>query len=198
MNTPSFGFWRGSYRGCVGAGDMYGNRVATSDGPIPDGFWVGAFSVKSGQRVFPVPLYRPVKLKDITDGTSSTVGFSEGLVPTVASWGGALGETIYGNMGGTLFSNYTTPNSSIADGPTGPCPRDVQDYEYTAPCLSKSLNPWGGPAGAGAYAAARSAHPGGVNASMLDGSIRFVSDDVDRDVWRAAGTRKSEDPYSLP
>jgi prepilin-type N-terminal cleavage/methylation domain-containing protein/prepilin-type processing-associated H-X9-DG protein len=197
MNTPSFGFWRGSYRGCVGAGDMYGNRIASQDGPIPAGFWVGAFGVKSTAGVNPVPLYRPVKLKDITDGTSSSVGFSEGLVPTVPGWGGALGETIYGNMGGTLFSTYTTPNSSIADGPTGPCPRDVGDAEYLPPCLSKSLNPWGGPAGAGAFAAARSAHPGGVNVAMVDGSITFVTDAVDAIAWRAAGTRKSEDAASL-
>jgi prepilin-type N-terminal cleavage/methylation domain-containing protein len=198
MNTPSFGFWRGSYRGCVGAGDMYGNRIASQDGAIPQGYWVGAFSVKSSSGINPVPLYRPIKLKDITDGTSSTLMFSEGLVPTVAGWGGALGETIYGNMGGTLFSAYTTPNSSIPDGPTGPCPSDVNDAEYIAPCVSKSLNPWGGPAGAGAFATARSAHPGGVNVSMVDSSIKFVADDVDRDIWRAAGTRKSQDVNALP
>jgi prepilin-type processing-associated H-X9-DG protein len=197
MNTTSYGFWRGSYRACVGAGDMYGNRIAAQDGPIPAAFWVGAYGVKSTAGQNPVPLYRPVKLKDITDGTSSTVAFSEGLVPTVDGWGGALGETIYGNMGGTLFSNYTTPNSSIADGPTGPCPRDVGDLEYPAPCLSKSQNPWGGPAGAGAFAAARSAHPGGVNVSMVDGSITFVSDSVDAVAWRAAGTRKAEDAAVL-
>jgi prepilin-type N-terminal cleavage/methylation domain-containing protein/prepilin-type processing-associated H-X9-DG protein len=198
MDTPAFGFWRGSYRGCVGAGDMYGNRIVFADGPIPLKSWAGTFSVKSTTGISPLPLYAPVKLKDITDGTSSTLMFSEGLVPTVAGWGGALGETIYGNMGGALFSAYTTPNSSIADGPTGPCPSNVGDTEYRAPCVSKSLNPWGGPAGAGAFAAARSVHPGGVNATMVDGSIRFVVDDVDTNTWRAAGTRRNADVYQLP
>lgn len=36
---------------------------------------------------------------------------------------------------------------------------------------------------------ARSHHPGLVNAAMLDGSVRSVTDDVAQDVWRAMGTR---------
>jgi prepilin-type processing-associated H-X9-DG protein len=35
----------------------------------------------------------------------------------------------------------------------------------------------------------RSYHPGGVNVAMMDGSVQFVSDSVDRGVWRAAATR---------
>ena len=37
--------------------------------------------------------------------------------------------------------------------------------------------------------AARSQHPGGVNAVMLDGSARFFTSGVDTRVWRALGTR---------
>jgi len=36
---------------------------------------------------------------------------------------------------------------------------------------------------------ARSGHPGGVNALMGDGSIRFVSESIDRNAWRGLGTR---------
>jgi prepilin-type processing-associated H-X9-DG protein len=36
---------------------------------------------------------------------------------------------------------------------------------------------------------ARSLHPGGVNALMGDGSTRFVSESIQRPVWRALGTR---------
>ena len=41
------------------------------------------------------------------------------------------------------------------------------------------------------YAAitARSFHPGGVNVALLDGSVHFASDEVERDVWRAMSTR---------
>lgn len=36
---------------------------------------------------------------------------------------------------------------------------------------------------------ARSRHPGGVNVGMVDGSVRFVSQSVDLEVWRALGSR---------
>src|SRR5262249_24344804 len=35
----------------------------------------------------------------------------------------------------------------------------------------------------------RSYHAGGVNVMLMDGSVQFVSNSVDRAVWRAAATR---------
>jgi hypothetical protein len=195
MNTPGYGFWRGNYFGCVGAGDMYGDRIFFADGPITKGQWKGAFSVKKHTTGGDPPIYSPVKIKDFVDGTSHTLMISESLVPTVAGWGGAIGETIYGNMGGALFSAYTTPNSSIEDRPNGPCPQQQGDTDYPAPCVSNGGT--GGASGAQSYAAARSEHPGGVNVSLSDASVRFVADGVATNVWRAAGTRAWEEPLQL-
>jgi prepilin-type processing-associated H-X9-DG protein len=36
---------------------------------------------------------------------------------------------------------------------------------------------------------ATSYHPGGVNAALMDGSVRFFTDGVDLRVWRAVSTR---------
>lgn len=49
------------------------------------------------------------------------------------------------------------------------------------------------------YAAitARSAHPGYVNALLLDGAVRTVSENIDLLVWRAAGTRAGSESASL-
>jgi len=49
------------------------------------------------------------------------------------------------------------------------------------------------------YAAvtARSFHPGTVNAALLDGSVRTVSDSIDLAVWRAAGTRAGDETLAL-
>ena len=47
---------------------------------------------------------------------------------------------------------------------------------------------WGIEAGIGVFAA-RSYHPGGVNAAMADGSVRWFASGVDGAVWRDLGTR---------
>lgn len=47
------------------------------------------------------------------------------------------------------------------------------------------------------YTAAKSLHRGGVNVGMVDGSVRFVGDSIDRQVWRATGTRSSSDGISV-
>jgi prepilin-type processing-associated H-X9-DG protein len=43
---------------------------------------------------------------------------------------------------------------------------------------------------------ARSNHPGGVNAAMADGSARFFSQSLNRQVWRALGTRAGGEAVS--
>ena len=43
---------------------------------------------------------------------------------------------------------------------------------------------------------ASSYHGGGVNAALMDGSVRFVGDGIDRNVWRAVGTKASGEVVS--
>ncbi len=49
------------------------------------------------------------------------------------------------------------------------------------------------------YAAitARSYHPSGVNTALLDGSVHFVADDIERVVWRAMSTRDGGEVVNL-
>lgn len=44
---------------------------------------------------------------------------------------------------------------------------------------------------------ARSYHVGGVNALLLDGSVRFVGSTIARDTWRALGTRAGGEVANL-
>jgi prepilin-type processing-associated H-X9-DG protein len=188
LGTGAYGFLRGNYRGCSGSGDMYGEATHTND----NGPWgPGAFSVTRDQSADPdaAVTARGRRMGEFPDGTSNTLLVSEGLVPTVDGWGGAIGETIYGNMGGALFSASITPNSTSPDRPIGPCPQNQGDTTYTAPCLSLGGNAWWTPSAKGAYATARSSHPGGVTASFADGSVTFFTDGIDLVVWRAMGTR---------
>lgn len=43
------------------------------------------------------------------------------------------------------------------------------------------------------WRAARSMHPQGVNATRVDGSVRFYGDEVDPTIWRALATRSGEE-----
>jgi len=97
-----------------------------------------------------------------------TAGLAGVVNPDLASL--AAGATLwYGNRGfgwivgkpmAASFCTYQTPNSAVPD-----------------------MNSMG----IGFYNA-RSHHPGGVNALLGDGSVRFVADTVQRETWWALGT----------
>jgi prepilin-type N-terminal cleavage/methylation domain-containing protein len=186
MSSAAFGFMRGNYRGCVGSGDMYGSATDSSPGP----WGVGVFSVAPNQSDDDSAQVRTrySKLRDVTDGLSHTVFLSEGLMANVVWFGGPMGEILYGNMGGSLYSHTLTPNSSAPDRVIGPCPQDVNDSRYKAPCLTLGPNTWWTRSGELAHAAARSQHGNGVMVSMGDGATRFVANGVDISIWRGVGT----------
>jgi prepilin-type N-terminal cleavage/methylation domain-containing protein/prepilin-type processing-associated H-X9-DG protein len=197
IDTSEYGFIRGNYRGCVGAGDMYGKATDGTPGP----WGVGVFGVRSGQSDDNDAKVRTsgVRMQDIQDGASETLLLSEGLVCSVSpGWGGPIGEIIYGNMGGALFSASLTPNSLNADRPIGPCPQDQGDMVYKQPCSSLGGNAWWTPSAAGAHAGARCAHGGGVNAALADGSVRYVADNIAVSIWRGLATRAGGETVSLP
>jgi prepilin-type N-terminal cleavage/methylation domain-containing protein len=195
FNTLEYGFYRMSYRACSGSGDMYGLFTdKTTSGP----WGVGVFGVNQKQSFDTRP--PGARIKEITDGTAKTLLLSEGLVPTVPYWGGPLGETVYGNMGGGLFSASLTPNSTSPDRPLGPCPQELTppDPNYKAPCKTLGTNAWYSQSAFGAYATARSYHAGGVNASLADASVRFIPDEVDLTLWRSLATRSGGETVTVP
>ena len=89
----------------------------------------------------------------------------------VTAWHGRRGTSwLWGREFATCFNAVHTPNDAEPD-----CSRS----------------------GAGAFKAA-SRHTGGVQVLMLDGSARFVSNDVGLTVWRAASTRAGGETDTLP
>jgi prepilin-type processing-associated H-X9-DG protein len=83
----------------------------------------------------------------------------------------------------TMFQTISTPNSgtdySVFQPPTGTNFQNPQPYTT--------------PPDGYMYKSARSRHPGGVNAVYADGSLRFVTNDIAADVWRAMGTMNGSD-----
>jgi prepilin-type N-terminal cleavage/methylation domain-containing protein/prepilin-type processing-associated H-X9-DG protein len=150
----------------------------------------------------PYPSQRGVRVPDIADGTSTTVGFAEvkafgsyldrlAAPPTAppASPAGVLA------LGGTF--NLAAAHTSWAEGYqfhiglTFAFPPNTA-MRYTNPADGQTYDvDWGGGLAGVNYGSytARSYHPGGVNAVFVDGSVRFVANTVPQATWRALGTR---------
>jgi prepilin-type N-terminal cleavage/methylation domain-containing protein/prepilin-type processing-associated H-X9-DG protein len=190
--APGVIFGGNNYSSCTGTGN-------SSSGVI-NGDYV------SGDGVFLLVPGGPITMNAITDGTSNTAAFSEsvygdgtapltgglmnpdplnlaldisgnGMDPvtcasTTTYTGQRCDRWINGGYLSTAYNHWTTPNSPTLD------------------CLN-SANNFG-------LKTARSRHPGGVNLGLCDGSVRFVSEDINFGTWQALATRASNDtigPY---
>jgi hypothetical protein len=86
-----------------------------------------------------------------------------------------------GEYRATMYNHYYPPNAAAYD-----CITSVTTDPTPPPSKPRLYAAYG-------WRAARSAHLGGVNAALADGSCRFVYDGVDPAVWQAMGTRDGED-----
>ncbi len=132
-------------------------------------------------------------IAEIRDGTSNTLAFSEVIIAAPNTTNDNRGD-ILNNEGSPGFMSMLTPNSSSPDR-LRRCKATAQDPNHidyqTIPCV-----PVGG--NTEYHLAARSRHPGGVNVSMCDGSVRFVADTVAHNVWEAALTAAGGEALPLP
>ena len=161
---------------------------------------------KSGNGIF-VPNGK-LRMGSITDGTSNTLAFSEvkaynpylrdSGMPAAANVASpisaaevlAFGGNFKTNSGHTEwvdsrvhqsgFTTTFTPNTRVLLERNG----EVFDVDFNSSREGKSTSQL-------TYAAvtSRSYHTGGVNAGLCDGSVHFMSANMDLRVWRAIGSR---------
>jgi type II secretory pathway pseudopilin PulG len=127
---------------------------------------------------------------DIIDGTSNTVALSE----TIQGVGPDDDNPDYRGLiwwGLTCFFNTNLPPNTMS--PDINWPSTVLERHPTV-YINTSVSD---PDGRYLRMSARSWHVGGVNAGLADGSIRFVTDQVNLGIWRAVGSTNGSEIESL-
>jgi prepilin-type processing-associated H-X9-DG protein len=201
---------RGNYAGNVGIGTVWMNDTSptqdcayaslnTSYGCMPHKYWFNAPKQNpeapnsSLSRFGTFMVNKGRKMSEFEDGTSKTAAVSELLtIPGTADDGSSNGDTrgVMHFGAGSMYMhdfppNYVDSNQVNKDQTRYCVANDV------APCKHTDFD-WKGDW----QHTARSAHNGGVNMMMVDTSVRFVSDDIDLDTWKAMSTPRGGEVVS--
>jgi prepilin-type N-terminal cleavage/methylation domain-containing protein len=189
----------GASYGLTSYGGCGGTRSFRYDSPDlkADGIFF-----ETGKSSRPAAYQKPVRIKDITDGTSHTLMFAErshldrnydsfanqGWEQTLGEygfWTGSCGSYALADVTLSSFApiNYQFPVSyeSRADG--DPQINSTSDFRYHADLRLCAFG---------------SRHPCGANFMFADSSGIFLTNDADLDVLRALSTRAGKEIASMP
>lgn len=124
-------------------------------------------------------------IRDVIDGTSNTLMLAEvrnGIVNN-----DLRGLTWFGQHSG--FTTHNSPNTATPDYPeAGWCPAGASTPDL--PCVGHSGLATGATP---ANMSSRSRHTGGVQVTMCDGAVRFISNNIDLATWRALSTMQGNE-----
>lgn len=127
---------------------------------------------------------KSVRAGDIRDGLSNTLAVGEYLTGMQTSdWRGIFWID---EPGMNQIYTKCLPNTTVQDGffdNVCQARASPDDVTQNLPCNNTAIVS----TGEGLTAAARSRHPGGVNASLCDGSVHFIADNIGLTVWQALG-----------
>jgi prepilin-type processing-associated H-X9-DG protein len=172
----------------------------------------------------PIMCSQDVAFADITDGTSNTILVSEILTGDASGNAFTFPRDMMRNVSTSPITTPVMPPQSEVEAYGQACTKAMLDglshqsnmgerwiftsllmttYNTVAPpnwkhpsCSSCGDNAW--LIGASGVYPARSFHPGGVNAGLCDGSVRFLSDTIELVVYHRLGARNDGQPVTVP
>lgn len=163
-------FFINSRIGPKNVGDGLSNTIAFSESLLGDS------ASTNRENVTPANAYRFIMTAPLSESACAATAVWNFSDPRGFSWANGEYRT-------TLYNHYYPPNSPTID------------------CLGVLMSP---PAGqvdrlyaAYGWRAARSRHFRGVNVAMADAAVRFVREDIEPEVWRAAATRAGGETTDL-
>ncbi len=140
--------------------------------------------------------FKCIRIGDITDGTSQTAAFSERTVTDGSNGISTPDADTYLSAANPTTADEATDACAAVDVTNlanqfpqfmgAPWMDGKNSYQHVSPPNNRSC---GFQAAGKATMTASSRHIGGAHLLLADGSVRFISSNVDRNVWRAAGTR---------
>jgi len=134
-----------------------------------------------------------VKFAAVTDGLSNTVFLAEVLQGELYDVRGLMWSSI---PGGGTFMCRLPPNTPTDFYQTGLFGDFLNQVIFCVNEPGMGLPCTGGSGDLGAYAGARSRHPGGINTLMGDGSVRFLKNSVSMPIWLGLNTMGSGEVIS--
>ncbi len=121
------------------------------------------------------------RFADITDGLSNTLLIAEVPINQNSNgWQGGYATPIL--AAGAGFTTYLSPNTTASIDSGRQCWGANDDFSGRK-LLCHKFNTW-----QSATFASMSLHQGGVQTALCDGSVRFVSENIDLREWREAST----------
>ncbi len=164
-----------SYRGCAGS-NVYSDDAST----IPPGVPAGAKSLEETPLDGMMFGCSSVRISEVKDGTSNTIMVGESYNDTYSKDGQ---EMDYWQMGSPQSGGWNPGGAGGTEyseglGSTGPKMNSRLDLSVNGVLMEMSF---------GSY------HTGGAHFGMVDGSVRFISENVNLATYRGLGSRNAKE-----
>ena len=168
-----------SYGGNAGTGGHH-SFLCTSSPMIADGIFC-----ETGPLSNPTAGQSPVRIAHVLDGTSNTLFFGERshVDRVFDEWAGGAGEQPIGDYGWW----HTCGGLAIVDATmTTLAPINYRTDTSGTDFACRRVSAFG------------SLHPGGANFAFVDGSVRFISETIELNTYRALSTRAMGEVVQTP